>query len=120
MFVRFYSFGFAHATQQSEEVVGSSKTTSEEEEKSIEHLMETPGLELTRAELESLFDLAEEDQDNGGDRDSSSKSGGSAQAQRRLEGAGGNASEGFRHQRSLTSGSSLLLFLQRCGQRRSE
>lgn len=85
-------------------------TSSEEEEAAIEHLMETPGLELTRTELESLFNLV--DETGGGEVQRSSNKDDSAGPQ--------HNSGSLQQQRVLTSHSSLLLFLRRCGLRRSE
>ena len=86
--------------------------------------METPGLELTRAELESLFDIVDE---NGGDAQrssndskSGSKSGDSAVSPPSGVGPKHVTGGGCRQERVLTSDSSLLLFLRRCGLRRSE
>lgn len=86
--------------------------------------METPGLELTRAELESLFDLVDE---NGGDvqRSSNGSKGGPKSGDSALSPSSGVGPRhvtggGCRQERVLTSDSSLLLFLRRCGLRRSE
>lgn len=103
---------FVHTphTKSEEHVRQSPATSAEEEEAAIEHLMETPGLELTRSELESLFDLADETGEGNPQRSSNKD-----------DSAGPKHHSGSLHQeRVLTSESSLILFLRRCGLRRSE
>lgn len=85
-------------------------TPDAEGEASVAHLLEDPGLELTRKELDSLFDLAEEV---------------SAEDPDRLGCGDGMPTPGARIRDSEVKrvrdpGKGLLRFLQRCGLRRSE
>lgn len=117
------SEGIVHEPTTSSSPDAEDKEEEDEGEEAIDHLMETPGLELTRAELESLFDLVDENGDGGGDvqRERGGSKGGSKSGdnlQLRPLGAGAHTvSEGARQERS---DSSLILFLRRCGLRRRE
>lgn len=85
-------------------------------EAAIAHLLENPGLEPTPQELEALFDLAEEDNGEGAKGLSSAGN----DAQPRLGVKTNGRRKGAQHRRGRDADSGLLLFLRRCGQRRSE
>lgn len=84
---------------------------TEEQAAEIRHLLEDPGLGLTREELETLFDLVDEaDAGRGRGSLSSSSSGG-----------GGQSMSRSRHRLGVRlADRGLILFLRRRGRRRSE
>lgn len=92
------------------------KPVIDKEEASIAHLLETQGLEVTRLELETLFNLADEQ----GMKKGQGWSKGGASSQMRAEEEVSILEKGCHNRQRKDNENGLISFLRRCGQRRGE